>query len=783
MSLQRNYKIVCAIDFGTSRTGASWSTTHNENWQVVSSDFIKIYLDPEDQNFKTSTAILFKKKTNSNKWKPISFGKKAETEYLLFQNNQTRNYQFFKNFKMKLYQNDSKNLKIQFYSGVQWKFIKVLSGLFKFIFKKFIKSYQVTYQGMNKDIDLNTIPLVLTVPAIWENQAKEIMRRAFHQAGLISSKNSLNLIFCYEPEAAAIDYFYDHTNKTDFNNKKLLVVDAGGGTIDITLMKPTIVKNKIEEFEILMIPKGGDFGSIYIDQEFQKFFQSFLNLNDNQFNTLKNTCPKGFLKLLNQWSQIKREIQIEEMTVNDSHVIEIPRIMVKYLSKKLQIKDFEALTDQFNQRNHNSGLSEIECDDEGCLIIYGDRIKSFFKKPIQRLRNYLNNLKQTSEIFKQTEIVFFTGGLSNSDYFRESVQKQLGNNYQYILSTYPDKKIIIKNGNNQEIEHCQNVFQPYIFKEDPIKLSDPKKAIFTPIKKNLKEMKIYILRTDQKWDPNNNSIYLDSQDVQIMGAITLPIPQSNLALNEQKFEVSFHFATTEIKIFMKYLPDPTIKKQLTLNYDDIQIHNVFKKKLPFQNPNLHVFLILDTSGSMESEDVQPSNNQDWFQQNQFPNNRYGAVLEAVGEYIIERKKISTNDRMTLIHFDKEARLVFKDKELSTKLVLNSRRPLYGKDTIFVNGLKLAIQVLNDTNLQGRIPKMIIFSDGQDWGNKNKLLTFFKCYLNSQLTDKGLTIDAVLLGPKEHKLYMDEISKIGKGTSHQVIDLEGLVNSFIQLAHN
>ncbi|KAJ6254267.1 alpha kinase/elongation factor 2 kinase [Anaeramoeba flamelloides] len=679
---------------------------------------------------------------------------------------------------------------------------------------------------MNKDIDLNSIQWVLTVPAIWENQAKEIMRRAFHQAGLISSKNSLNLIFCYEPEAAAIDYFYDHTNKTDFNNKNVLVVDAGGGTIDITLMKPTIVNNKIEEFEVLMIPKGGDFGSIYIDQEFQKFFQSFLNLNDNQFKELKNTCPKGFLKLLNQWSQIKMGIQIQEMTENDSHVIEIPRIMVKYLSKKLQIKDFEALNDQFNQRNRNSGLSEIEWDDdEGCLIIYGDRVKSFFKKPIQRLRNYLNNLKQTSEIFKQTQIVFFTGGFSNNDYFRKSVQKQLGNHYQYILSPYPDKsiligavrfgfdpnivsirrsqftygimhcpifneqiheqnrKIIIKNGNNQEIEHCQNVFQPYIFKEDLIKLSDPKKAIFTPIKKNAKEMKINILRTNKKWDPKKKSIYLDSQDVQIMGAVTIPIPESNLALNEQKLEISFHFATTEIKIFMKYLPDPTIKKQLTLNYDDIQIHNVFKKKLPFQNPNLHVFLILDTSGSMESEDVQPSNNQDWFQQNQFPNNRYGAVLEAVGEYIIERKKISTNDRMTLIHFDKEARLVFKDKELSTKLVLNSRRPLYGKDTIFINGLKLAIQVLNDTNLQGRIPKMIIFSDGQDWGNKNKLLTFLKCYLNSQLADKELTIDAVLLGPKEHKPYMDEISKIGKGTSHQVIDLEGLVNSFIQLAHN
>ncbi|KAJ3433934.1 hypothetical protein M0812_19990 [Anaeramoeba flamelloides] len=91
-------------------------------------------------------------------------------------------------------------------------------------------------------------------------------------------------------------------------------------------------------------------------------------------------------------------IQSEEMTENDSHVIEIPIIILKYLKKQFLIKDFEALTDQFKKRNQNSGLSEIEWDDdEDSLVILGDRIKSFFEEPIQKLRNYLNNLKQTSE--------------------------------------------------------------------------------------------------------------------------------------------------------------------------------------------------------------------------------------------------------------------------------------------------------------------------------------------------------------------------------------------------
>ncbi|KAJ6248238.1 hsp70 family protein [Anaeramoeba flamelloides] len=607
-----NKKIICAIDFGTSRTGAAWmiSIDNFSRNQIGTTDVTKIELDQMDKNFKTSTAILFKK-TNSNKWEPFLFGKSAESKYMTVRKD-INNYQFFKNFKMKLYQNDSLNLKVQSYSGEEWSFTQVLSGVFKFIYQKFVES--VEHSKINRRINKETVQWVLTVPAIWEDKSKEIMRRAFHQAGLISSKNSPNLLFCYEPEVAALDFFQDQRNQLNqFNNKKLLVVDAGGGTIDITLMKPTIVKNEIKEFEILMIPKGGDFGSIYIDLEFQKFFRSFLNLNDNQFNQFKNECSRGFLKLSNQWESLKMGIQSEEMTENDSHVIEIPRIIFKYLKKQFRIKDFEALTDQFNQRNQNSGLSEIDWDDdEELLVIKGDLIKSFFEEPIQKLRNYLNNFKQTSEIFKQTEIVFFTGGLSNSDYFQKSVKKQLGNNFQYCKSSYPDKsiiigavlfgfdpnivsirrsqftygvifspnfnpkihdtnrKFIIRNGNNQEIERCSNVFGPIIFRGDVIRLSEPKLNFYIPVYENQIAIEFEIVRTTKKWDNSTSSLYLDSQGVQKMGSVEVPIHKSSLPLNKHKVEVAFHFATTEIKIFMKYLPDPRITRQLTLDYDQTE---------------------------------------------------------------------------------------------------------------------------------------------------------------------------------------------------------------------
>ncbi|KAJ3433746.1 alpha kinase/elongation factor 2 kinase [Anaeramoeba flamelloides] len=819
---QKEFKVSCSIDFGTSRTGAAWYTTHEGNINIPHSNIKKIKLDYNDENFKTNTAILFKK-AYGNKWEPNLFGKEAEKKYLKLRPKERNNYQFFKNFKMKLYKNDEKDPKIKSYSGVKWELTRVLSGLFQFVAQKFVDSYQ---ESTKKTLNLNehSVQWVLTVPAIWEDQSKEIMRKAFYKSGLIPSKNSDELIFCYEPEAAALDFFYSNKNIYDLNMKKVLVIDQGGGTIDMTMIRPKIENKKITEFEILMVPKGGDFGSTYIDKQFLKFFQSFLNLNDNQFSQFKNDCPKGLLKLMFVWENIKIGILKKEMTRNDSHLIEMPKILLKYLKKTFGIKDFEYLTDLFNQMNQNSGLSKIKWnDDEDEIELKGDRVKSFFKKPLQKFRAYLNNLKQKSDILKQTEIVFFTGGLSLSDYFIESIKNLLGRNtYQYMISPYPDKSIVIgavrygidpkiisirkssytygilvspkfdsrchdsnykysiQNENNQREDRCANVFQPIIFKGDTIKLSKPMKERFTPIQKNSTEMKINILRTEKKWDTNYQSIYLDSQDVIIMASFSIPIPQSNLPINKQKLEISFHFATTEIKIFMKYLPNTRFNKELSLNYDEIQKKDELLE-IP-KSPSIHTFLIIDTSGSMRKNDVVPYNNKFWYFQSPFPNNRFGAVLEAVGEYIIERQKVSSDDRITLIYFDDYANLIFSNEELATNLIVNFSQPNYGL-TYFNEGFKLAYKNLEQINLEGRTPKMIIFSDGQNCGSNEYLHELLQGYMNGSYGRKGLHIDAILLGPKCYKEEMDEITKIGKGRSLQSETSEGLAKSFIQLAQN
>ncbi|MES2461099.1 MAG: Hsp70 family protein, partial [Armatimonadota bacterium] len=69
--------------------------------------------------------------------------------------------------------------------------------------------------------------IVLTVPARFENDAREATRAAAESVGL----NVLRLI--NEPTAAALSYGLDRLNE----NQKILVFDFGGGTLDVSILE------------------------------------------------------------------------------------------------------------------------------------------------------------------------------------------------------------------------------------------------------------------------------------------------------------------------------------------------------------------------------------------------------------------------------------------------------------------------------------------------------------------------------------------------------------------
>ncbi|CAG8504542.1 13181_t:CDS:2 [Acaulospora colombiana] len=123
---------------------------------------------------------------------------------------------------------------------------------------------------------LENVLLVLTIPAEYSEEAKATMRDCAYKAGLIRDRTSEQLQFTTEPEAAAI-YCIDSLREHDLDvGATFMIVDCGGGTVDLTTRK-LLEGGRLGE----ITERIGDYcGSTFIDAEFIKYLKNEHNLGD-----------------------------------------------------------------------------------------------------------------------------------------------------------------------------------------------------------------------------------------------------------------------------------------------------------------------------------------------------------------------------------------------------------------------------------------------------------------------------------------------------------------------
>lgn len=130
------------------------------------------------------------------------------------------------------------------------------------------------------DTIVNSTPLefVVTVPAIWSDLAKDKTKKACEQAsGISASKQPVHLIS--EPEAAAIYALHGLDPHGLKVGDTIVVVDAGGGTVDLISYTITGLKPILEVQEAA--PGSGALcGSTFLNMRFAKFLRGKLGKED-----------------------------------------------------------------------------------------------------------------------------------------------------------------------------------------------------------------------------------------------------------------------------------------------------------------------------------------------------------------------------------------------------------------------------------------------------------------------------------------------------------------------
>ncbi|CAG8601144.1 13543_t:CDS:2 [Rhizophagus irregularis] len=244
--------------------------------------------------------------------------------------------------------------------------------------------------------------LVISIPAEFDDRAKDTMRKCLYNAGLTNSKESNKVEFTTEPEAAAIYCMrnLEGQNKPISINESFMVVDCGGGTVDLTTRK-LLRDNKLSE---ITERTGGFCGGFYVDREFIKFLSR--RLGQSTINLLKENNYGQMQYMIQQFCQ-KSKFHFTG-NINDFNSFEF---------------DIEEICPILKQYCKDDIKEKME-DNDWIIDINFEDIKSMFDpvvgKIIRLIRGQLNSSKN------KCSVIFLVGGFSESKYLQMRIKEEFG---------------------------------------------------------------------------------------------------------------------------------------------------------------------------------------------------------------------------------------------------------------------------------------------------------------------------------------------------------------------
>jgi hypothetical protein len=238
-----------------------------------------------------------------------------------------------------------------------------------------------------------------TLPVEWDIEHQQVMRRAIHEAGYTEKFDSDLVIFCHEPEAAAVSFFREYKGQCSVGSKAL-IVDCGGGTIDLFNCRIG-TDGFIEE---MTVAQGGLFGGSLVDEMFTRWLSSKIG-HDAVEELLNDAFQRDTLaSVFGSWDRIKRTFRINEIdwTINDR----VKRIRLP--------ASFTNIIDSDYMQNLESGES---------LVITLEDMVSFFEPAVDRIvtlvANQLNQSVRNDR--KPIDYLLLVGGFCASPYLRQRI--------------------------------------------------------------------------------------------------------------------------------------------------------------------------------------------------------------------------------------------------------------------------------------------------------------------------------------------------------------------------
>ncbi|XP_062616101.1 heat shock 70 kDa protein 12A-like [Saccostrea cucullata] len=582
---------VAAIDFGTTYSGYAFSP--KATWQAVI--VYNKWNSGKFESHKTPTALLLNPDKSFH-----SFGYEAESNYAALAEVDSDDddeeekskpdcsrYYFFHRFKMILHENHrlSRNSIIHDETGKPLEAMTVFKLSIKHLLDELMKTLntQMANSVFMKDVDF-----VLTVPAIWGDASKMFMREAAIYAGIPTDQLTIAL----EPEAASIYCQYLHFEKDDKDrtdeflkdvstNTKYMVLDLGGGTVDITVHQ----KSSDGTLQEILPATGGPLGGTTIDKKFISLIEEIAG---------KGICEELKQESMEDYIDFFRQFEIKKRNEATTKVrVTIPLSLDRIVKKKTKggiSKLLESMSIKTDVSYDSSSKK---------LILSPEFFNNLFKDTTEGILQHIDTIFKSKNL-DDVNTIIMVGGFSECKIIQKALQSKYKNTkrliipdeaglavvkgavyfghipdvisrrvsrYTYGIQSWPEfcpgkdpeeKKIKVNNS-----FRCKDVMFPVIRRGEQIKVGHRKSQVFQALKPNPPELECAIFVSDRE-DPR----FVDEEGCRQLGILKVPIPPGTSCA---EIEETIIFGETEIHFTANQLGSGRI---MTTKFDMLDPKNI-----------------------------------------------------------------------------------------------------------------------------------------------------------------------------------------------------------------
>ncbi|KAK3094819.1 hypothetical protein FSP39_006636 [Pinctada imbricata] len=581
----RGHFVVVAIDFGTTYSGYAFSFTSDPDgihmmrkWEGG---------DPGVINQKTPTTVLLTPEGLFH-----SFGFSARDFYHDLDKEEAKKWLYFDKFKMILHNTAelSRDTLLQASNGKLCPAISVFAYALQFFKDHALQ--ELSDQSGTKIIN-EDVRWVISVPAIWKASAKQFMRQAAYEAGLISPDCPDQLVIALEPEAASIycrklrihqlvpDVVIERPLQSPSRSSpepmnmspaceevitgtRYMVVDCGGGTVDITVHEVN-TGGKLTE---LYRASGGPYGSIGVDVEFEKLLCSIFG--KEFIEQYKQKRPVGWVDLMVAFESRKRSSSPDKVT---SLNVALPFSFIDYFKKHKS-----GHIDLVIKKHADKG---VQWSSQGMLRLTPGAMKLLFVPTLDRIKQAIGDVLNNPHT-RGLKYLFLVGGFAESRILQHEIRKEFSSLLKVIIpqgtgltilkgavlfgldptvvnvrksrhtfgvgvlnkyraDKHPHEKHVVKDGK----EWCTDVFDKYVEVDQPIAVGDVVLRSYMPVKSDQKYSQINIYSTE-----NRDVNFITDPGVQKCGTLELELLSDNTEEVPDKREIQtrMQFGETEIKV-------------------------------------------------------------------------------------------------------------------------------------------------------------------------------------------------------------------------------------------